>query len=290
MRSATSSGVRPLIVKTRMMAKKRSPFLGRPHEPLHGIAHAEAEALDLARRDVDVVRRREVVVLLGPEKAVAVGQHFENAGLVEQPLELDLARLKAAHVAREVLRQRKPRALVAPAGRKRGAVLARHQLGARGGAHRAKAGHRTSGRRAAREVERRGWHARVGLLGRLLPSARLGVCFENAVDEVALPQVRVAPHVEVAGDALQLGDLFGFERGDVHRRGRCRTATRYDRKAAEKGEKKGDLPTYPRRALALTGCSACLCRRKRQVAESPMPWHRLRHLPAPACCSDRRSG
>ena len=54
-------------------------FLRRSHLAADGVAGAQSEFLDLARRHVNVVRRRKVVVVRCAEEAVPVGQHFEDA-------------------------------------------------------------------------------------------------------------------------------------------------------------------------------------------------------------------
>jgi hypothetical protein len=54
------------------------PFLGLPDLAGDGVAGAQVEAPDLARRDVDVVRTREVVVLRGAQEAEAVGEALEH--------------------------------------------------------------------------------------------------------------------------------------------------------------------------------------------------------------------
>ncbi len=54
-------------------------FLGRADLAGDGVAGAQVEAADLRRRDVDVVRPGQVVVLGGAQEAEAVGQAFEHA-------------------------------------------------------------------------------------------------------------------------------------------------------------------------------------------------------------------
>jgi hypothetical protein len=71
------------------------PLLRRADLTTHRVARLQVEALDLRRRDVDVVRAVEVVPILAAQKAVALGQNLEHslAGeehiLIEQLL-LDL--------------------------------------------------------------------------------------------------------------------------------------------------------------------------------------------------------
>ena len=60
------------------------PLLRRANLPVHRVAGAQIEALDLRRRDVDVVRAVEVVPVLAAQKAVAFGQHLEHAFAREQ--------------------------------------------------------------------------------------------------------------------------------------------------------------------------------------------------------------
>ena len=52
----------------------------------HRVAGAQIEALDLRRRDVDVVRAVEVVPVLAAKKAVALGQDLEHALAGERDL------------------------------------------------------------------------------------------------------------------------------------------------------------------------------------------------------------
>ncbi len=54
-------------------------FLGRADLSFDGIACAQAEAPDLRRRDVDVVRTREVVLVRSAQEAEAVLQDLEHA-------------------------------------------------------------------------------------------------------------------------------------------------------------------------------------------------------------------
>ena len=54
----------------------------------HGVAVAEAEAADLAWRDVDVVRAAQVVIVGAAKEAEAIGQDFERALAVHQAFEL----------------------------------------------------------------------------------------------------------------------------------------------------------------------------------------------------------
>ena len=54
-------------------------LLGRPHLAHDRVAGAQIEALDLAGRDVDVVGAVEVVPVLAPEEAVALGQDLQHA-------------------------------------------------------------------------------------------------------------------------------------------------------------------------------------------------------------------
>ena len=53
-----------------------------------GRSRLQAEAADLARRDVDVVRAGEVVVIGTAEESEAVGQNFERPFAEHQPVEL----------------------------------------------------------------------------------------------------------------------------------------------------------------------------------------------------------
>ena len=54
-------------------------FLGRADLPGDGVARVQIELADLRRRDVDVVRPGQVVVVGGAEEAEAVGEHFQDA-------------------------------------------------------------------------------------------------------------------------------------------------------------------------------------------------------------------
>ena len=63
-------------------------FLRRANRAGHRVAVAEAEAANLARRDVDVVRAGKVVVVGAAEEAETVGQDLQRPLAVHQPLEL----------------------------------------------------------------------------------------------------------------------------------------------------------------------------------------------------------
>ena len=67
------------------------PLDRQADRPLDDQAGAQAEAANLAGRDVDVFRRGEVVVGGAAQEAVAVGQHFERAGAADDLAALDLA-------------------------------------------------------------------------------------------------------------------------------------------------------------------------------------------------------
>jgi hypothetical protein len=54
-------------------------LLRRPDRSLDGVAGAQAEAADLARRDIDVVGPRQVVRFRRAQEAEAVLQHFQHA-------------------------------------------------------------------------------------------------------------------------------------------------------------------------------------------------------------------
>ena len=64
-------------------------LLGRADLPGNGRARLQAEAADLAGRDVNVVRAGEVVVVGAAEEAEAVGQDFQRPLAVHQAVELD---------------------------------------------------------------------------------------------------------------------------------------------------------------------------------------------------------
>ena len=51
----------------------------RPHLAADGVAGFQVELTDLRRRNVNVIRPRQVVVVGGAEKTVAIGQDFQNA-------------------------------------------------------------------------------------------------------------------------------------------------------------------------------------------------------------------
>ena len=55
-------------------------FLRWSHVPSDGIARAQAEALDLRGRHVDVIGRGQVVVIGRAQESVAFRQHFEHTG------------------------------------------------------------------------------------------------------------------------------------------------------------------------------------------------------------------
>ena len=63
-------------------------FLGRADRAGDRVAVAEAEAADLAGRDVDVVWAGEIVVVGAAEEAEAIGQDFERALAVHHAFEL----------------------------------------------------------------------------------------------------------------------------------------------------------------------------------------------------------
>ncbi len=81
-------------------------LLGRSDLPRDRVTGVEVEAADLRRRDVNVVRAREVVVLRRPEKAEALRQNLEYALTEDQPLRLGLVledaedQILAAHPGR----------------------------------------------------------------------------------------------------------------------------------------------------------------------------------------------
>ena len=54
-------------------------FLRAADMAVDGVAGAQPEAADLRRRDVDVVRARQIVCLRRAQKAEAVGQHLDHA-------------------------------------------------------------------------------------------------------------------------------------------------------------------------------------------------------------------
>ena len=64
-------------------------LLGRPNLPSHDRPRPQAETPDLARRDVDVVGARQVVVVRAAQEAEAVGQHFQRAVAEHQAVLLD---------------------------------------------------------------------------------------------------------------------------------------------------------------------------------------------------------
>ena len=66
------------------------PLDRQADRPFDDQAGPQAQAADLARRDVDVFRRGQVVVGLAAQEAVAVGQHFERAGAADDLAALDL--------------------------------------------------------------------------------------------------------------------------------------------------------------------------------------------------------
>ena len=65
-------------------------FLRRADLAGDDVAGAQVEAADLARRDVDVVRAGQVVVVGGAQKAEAVGQDLEHAFAVDEAVLLGL--------------------------------------------------------------------------------------------------------------------------------------------------------------------------------------------------------
>ena len=80
-----------VVVVDRLDAQQREValvFLRRADLPGHRRAGAQAEAANLAGRDVDVVRAGEVVVVGAAEEAEAVGQDFQRAFAEHQAVEL----------------------------------------------------------------------------------------------------------------------------------------------------------------------------------------------------------
>ena len=71
----------------------RLALLRRADRSAHAVAGAQVEAADLRRRDVDVVRAGQVVVVGGPQEAEAVGQTLEHA-VAEDGLVLGRVRLE----------------------------------------------------------------------------------------------------------------------------------------------------------------------------------------------------
>ena len=65
------------------------PRLGWTNLASHIIPSAQPEALDLRRRDVDVVRTRQVAPILAAQKAVALGKNLEYAVAVEHDVGLE---------------------------------------------------------------------------------------------------------------------------------------------------------------------------------------------------------
>ena len=63
-------------------------LLGRADLPRHRGPGAQAEAANLARRDVDVVRAGQVVVIGAAQEAEAVGQDFQRPFAEHQAVEL----------------------------------------------------------------------------------------------------------------------------------------------------------------------------------------------------------
>src|SRR5437667_2163791 len=57
------------------------PFrvLRRPHLAGYGIARAEVESSDLGRRNVNIVRSGQVVIVRGPQESKPIGQNLQNA-------------------------------------------------------------------------------------------------------------------------------------------------------------------------------------------------------------------
>ena len=66
------------------------PLNGQANRPLNDQAGAQAEAANLTGRDIDVLRRSQVVVGGAAQEAVAVGQHFQRAGTAHHLAALDL--------------------------------------------------------------------------------------------------------------------------------------------------------------------------------------------------------
>jgi hypothetical protein len=71
------------------------PLLRRPHLSRDRVAGAQIEALDLRRRDVDVVGAVEVVPVLAAQEAVALREHLEHAFAAERDVGVEQRLLDA---------------------------------------------------------------------------------------------------------------------------------------------------------------------------------------------------
>jgi hypothetical protein len=80
--------VRLVAVDALHLEQRQVPLalLGRAHLPQHRVAGAQVEALDLAGRDVDVVRAVQVVPVLRAEEAVPFRENLQHALAPEHDL------------------------------------------------------------------------------------------------------------------------------------------------------------------------------------------------------------
>ncbi len=65
------------------------PRLGRPYLSTDLVSRSQAESLYLRRRDVDVVRPREVAPVLAPQKPVPLGQNLQYAITVQHDVGIE---------------------------------------------------------------------------------------------------------------------------------------------------------------------------------------------------------
>ncbi len=61
-------------------------FLGGPDLAGDGVAGAKIKAPDLGRRDVNIIRPGEVIVIRGPQEPKAVRQYFQDAASENNPV------------------------------------------------------------------------------------------------------------------------------------------------------------------------------------------------------------
>jgi hypothetical protein len=82
-------GGTPIDTRDRIEGEVLIAILWRTDEALDEVARAQAPLLDLIHREVDIVRRREVVVVRRAEEAIAVGQDLQYARALKDAREVN---------------------------------------------------------------------------------------------------------------------------------------------------------------------------------------------------------
>ena len=86
---AHAVGAKTIDLKNLDHREELIALAGRPYRATHGVARLEAIVTDLGRGDVDIVRRREVVVVGRAKEAIAVGHHLEDTFGLNDTLTLE---------------------------------------------------------------------------------------------------------------------------------------------------------------------------------------------------------